>query len=146
MPGETVVLQAPGRYRLVVPARTLLVAIAGGIFHVNKSFPLPLALPALRRVAAKCQTVPDRQVLVVGHTDTSGTPDSNDPLSLERAESIVALYSDDVDLWLGRYDRAAVADGKWGAFEDTQMLSALPTFRLRDRALPPVEGSSKLAV
>lgn len=138
-PGETVALEAPGWYRLVVPAQTLLMAIVGGIFQVNKSFPLPLALPALRRVAAKCQTVPERPVLVVGHTDTSGTPDINDPLSLERAESIVAMYSDDVNTWLGRYNQAAVAEGKWGDFEDMQMLSALPTFRVRDRRLAPID-------
>ena len=42
---------------------------------------------------------PDKEVLILGHTDTSGDDDSNFELSKKRAMAIKAIISKDKDLW-----------------------------------------------
>jgi hypothetical protein len=64
-------------------------------------------------------------VLVVGHTDTSGTPDYNDVLSNERAEAVAAYLQDHVDDWLAWYGAGKPAEKRWGIREDKFMLSHL---------------------
>ncbi len=130
---ETTTLPSNQRHTLTVFPRTRLLSIIGGCFSTNKSFPLPATRSGLRRVAAKCLENPGDEVLIVGHTDTSGTPDVNDPLSLERAKSIKALLEKDLDTWLGFYEDAALDGGVWGSEEDTLMLGSLVDFPQRPR-------------
>jgi outer membrane protein OmpA-like peptidoglycan-associated protein len=77
-------------------------------------------------------------MLVVGHTDTAGKPSFNDPLSLERAESLKDYLTDNVDGWLKWY-ATSVSDGKrWGAIEDRSMIAALPDAASREKTESPV--------
>jgi outer membrane protein OmpA-like peptidoglycan-associated protein len=96
-------------------------------FETAKSFPLPAdgSLDTFRKIAALSNKEPDRQLLILGHTDTAGTDSYNVKLSNERALSIRAYLLNDVDSWYAWYSNAD-AQKKWGLREDQYMLSALP--------------------
>jgi len=98
--------------------------VKGLLFDTNKSFVVPEAIPEMRALKEMYDENPGAKLLVVGHTDTSGEPSVNDPLSFERAESVGAFLADDVDIWLSRYDSGS-SSRRWGADEDLRMLSAL---------------------
>lgn len=89
--------------------------------HFGTDRDLPLAasmamLPEVRSVYGRCRPC---KVLVVGHTDTSGTPAHNEALSLRRAEVVRALLIGDVDDWLGRFESG------WGKAEVESLIDAL---------------------
>jgi outer membrane protein OmpA-like peptidoglycan-associated protein len=96
-------------------------------FETAKSFPLPAdgSLDTFRKIAALSNKEPERQLLILGHTDTAGTDSYNIKLSNERALSIRAYLLNDVDSWYAWYSNAD-AQKKWGLREDQYMLSALP--------------------
>lgn len=123
-------------HTLVVQPRTILARIRGMLFDTNKSFLRPSALTHLVRLTALYQQHPNSTVLVVGHTDTSGEPDYNDPLSLERAEAMAAFLHDDPDPWLAWYEADKPSPKRWGAHEDGLMLDAV-----LERTSEEVEGS-----
>jgi outer membrane protein OmpA-like peptidoglycan-associated protein len=77
--------------------------LLGMFFELNKNFLLPTALPSLSQIKALYDQNPNSQLLVVGHTDTSADPATNDPLSVERAEAVAQYLAEDVDAWLARY-------------------------------------------
>lgn len=94
-------------------------------FETDKSFPLPTALETFKKVAAFANKEPNRILLVVGHTDTTGTPSHNLSLSDERAKSIAAYLRNDTAAWMKMFD-AGTTGKKWGMREDMHMLHALP--------------------
>jgi outer membrane protein OmpA-like peptidoglycan-associated protein len=108
--------------RISVQPRVILARVLGLIFETNKSFVLPTALPDLKGLRALSDEDPDSELLIVGHTDTSADAATNDPLSLERAESVVAYLKQDIDTWLGRYEDKTPkprrflppSQGQWG--------------------------------
>jgi outer membrane protein OmpA-like peptidoglycan-associated protein len=120
-------------------------------FNTNKTFLLPTALPAIRKLRALYEDNAPCQLLVVGHADTRGGKPFNDKLSLERAEATVAFLKDDVDGWFKFYSDPD-AKKQWGKTEDHLMISALPdyvdkpkkedevTFFQRTRNLKKVDG------
>jgi outer membrane protein OmpA-like peptidoglycan-associated protein len=108
------------------PPGVTCVRLLGMFFDTNKNFLLPIALRGLRRVVEIYEETPEAEVLIVGHTDTSGDAAFNDKLSLERAESMLAYLKDDVDTWLKRYDKSVPEKKRWGAVEDELMLEAMP--------------------
>jgi len=59
-------------------------------FVADQAVLLPGEDQRLRAIADLLKNVPDRDLLVVGHTAAVGTPDGQEKLSLERALSIVA--------------------------------------------------------
>ncbi|MGE0325797.1 MAG: OmpA family protein [Polyangiaceae bacterium] len=99
--------------------------LLGMFFDTNKNFLLPGAIPALRNIKRLYDRNPKSTLLVVGHTDTSGEPSYNDPLSLERAESVAQYLTDDVDAWLKRYGQGVAEKKRWGQAEDLLMIEAL---------------------
>lgn len=105
-----------------------LARLRGTVFETNKSFLLPASVAELARIGDVYANVEPAELLVVGHTDTTGEPDINDPLSLERAKSTAAYLADDVDAWLDCYGSSVPALRRWGAHEDRLMLEALPDF------------------
>jgi outer membrane protein OmpA-like peptidoglycan-associated protein len=125
---QTLSLQPP-----VVQARLL-----GMGFDTNKSFLLPSALPDLVLMKQLYDENPDSDLLIVGHTDATGEPSVNDPLSLERAESMAAYLKDDADTWLERYGTSVPEKRRWGSNEDFLMLSSLPDFLDRPEDEDPV--------
>lgn len=103
----------------------LLARLIGMFFDTNKNFLLPTALPSIKQVRSLYEQHPKSVLLVVGHTDTSGEPSINDPLSVERAESVAAYLTDDVPAWLDRYGSGVSPSKRWGAHEDRLMIGAV---------------------
>src|SRR3954470_17462709 len=104
---------------------TRRVRLVGMFFDLNKCFLLPTSMHGIKEIKALYDQHPDSNLLVVGHTDTSGKDDYNLKLSLERAEAVSAFLTDDADAWLKFFDNPA-AEKKWGLREVQAMLSALP--------------------
>ena len=103
------------------------VRLVGMSFALNKAFLLPEAMEGIRLLAHMYEKLEDAELLVVGHTDTSGRSSRNRSLSLQRAESIIQFVTDDVDGWYAYYTKATDYSRRWGNAEDLAMLSVLPT-------------------
>ncbi|MDP9150094.1 MAG: hypothetical protein M3O36_09160 [Myxococcota bacterium] len=116
----------------------LRVRLIGGFFDSNKCFVLPAGLQGVRGIVSMYQQRNPSKLLLVGHTDTTGTPDSNDVLSLERAEALRAYLANDVDSWLAWYDAVEPAQKRWGTPEDRAMIGALPDADQRGPGEAPV--------
>lgn len=61
---------------------------SGILFDVNKSDIQPAAAQNLTNLAAILQKYPDTDILVEGHTDSSGSAEYNMQLSINRAQSV----------------------------------------------------------
>lgn len=109
-----------------IPTRVIRVLLTGFLFDTNKSFLLPGAMKGIRRLKEAYDEVSQPQVLVVGHTDTVGTPQSNVTLSEERAAAIADFLQDHVDAWLAWYGPGKPPGKVWGDHEDQLMLTVLP--------------------
>jgi len=123
--GEPLQVPLGTRTTVQLPPRAFRARLAGMLFEISKSFLLPDALRGIRQVKSFYDRFPTLQVLVVGHTDTSGTPDYNLPLSQERAAAVAAYLQDDVDHWLAWYGAGKPSEKRWGIREDKWMLSHL---------------------
>ena len=121
-PLPEVALQGKTPHTLVVQPRVGRLRIVGMVFDTNKAFILPDALGLLRDVAAAYGDHPGATMLVIGHTDTTGEPELNDPLSLDRARAVSAYLTDDVDAWLAFYGDDVSASQRWGDREDALLL------------------------
>ena len=114
--------EKPPQVRLLgaVP-RCELAQLRGLLFETNKAFLVPEAIAALKDIRQIYERHSGSELLVVGHTDTTGTPDINDPLSFERAKATLAYLQDDVDTWLTFYQTNMPAARRWGEPEDARM-------------------------
>ncbi len=112
--------------------------LTGMLFDTNRSFLLPVSLESIAELRALYERCTPCQLLVVGHTDTSGQAAYNEALSLERARSVLEYLKDDVDAWLARFDSNPPAGGRWGAVEDLHMIRALADSHTRPPGLDPV--------
>lgn len=110
---------------LSVQARAVQARLFGLFFETNKSFLLPGTIPSIRQIKELYDENPDSKLLIVGHTDTTGEPSLNDPLSLERAESVAAYLQDRVEVWVGRYSTSVSEGRRWGRREDAGMIKSL---------------------
>ncbi len=78
--------------RVQESARGLIVTLPGSIyFDVNKTEVKPAMRERLSQIARALATVPDRHILVEGHTDSTGGDDYNLKLSRLRAESVRSI-------------------------------------------------------
>lgn len=111
---------------VVAKPRAKCVRLYGALFALNKSFLLPSALEGVRLLEHMYATMPGAEILVVGHTDTTGSATRNQSLSLQRAESVLAYCRDDVEAWYANYSTGMDHSRRWGPAEDLAMLSALP--------------------
>jgi outer membrane protein OmpA-like peptidoglycan-associated protein len=122
----SVVLAPPAAAQLrmvgAVP-ESVMVRVRGLVFEKNKSFVLPSAIDGLAAARELYDRFDPGELLIVGHADTTGEPNVNDPLSLERAKSVQAFLEDDADAWLQSYDKSG--QGRWGPREDGLMLRAV---------------------
>lgn len=87
--------------RIVLQPRVVLARLLGMWFDTSKCFLIPTARPTLPRLQSIYDRNPNTHLLVVGHTDLAGQPSYNDPLSVERAKSILAYLTNDVEAWYG---------------------------------------------
>ena len=102
-----------------------VVRLMGAFFETNKSFLLPDGVRSLADIEDVYSDNNPSQLLIVGHTDTTGDAATNDPLSLERATNTLAFLRDDVDAWLEMYEGSVPAVRRWGSREDQAMLGAV---------------------
>jgi len=67
-----------------------IITLSGAVlFETGKIALLPIAQQALDRVAEVLKEVPDdRQIIVIGHTDSRGSDTANEKLSLDRAAAV----------------------------------------------------------
>jgi outer membrane protein OmpA-like peptidoglycan-associated protein len=98
-----------------------LAQVKGLLFDTNKAFLVPEAITSLKDIRAIYERHNGSDLLVVGHTDTTASPSTNDPLSLERAKSTLAYLQDDVDGWLSFYETSVPEERRWGEEEDARM-------------------------
>jgi outer membrane protein OmpA-like peptidoglycan-associated protein len=111
--------------QLSVQPHTTLVRLVGMNFDTDKSFLLPTALPAMRRIKDLYAEHRDDMLFIVGHADAAGGVAHNETLSLERAASVLAYLSDDVDSWIAQYSDSVSQNKRWGKGEDKLMLRGL---------------------
>jgi outer membrane protein OmpA-like peptidoglycan-associated protein len=79
VPGATVDRQGEG----------IIVKFDSGIlFDIDKTDVKPLAQTNLKKLAASLQNNPQTDILIVGHTDSTGTVPHNMDLSIKRARSV----------------------------------------------------------
>ncbi len=100
--------------------------LVGACFALNRAFMLPQALEGARILRHIYDEGSFTEILLVGHTDSTGSIPRNLELSLERAMSVAAFLRDDVEHWLGFYDSSVAATRRWGEAEDLAMLASLP--------------------
>jgi hypothetical protein len=115
--------------------RVTLARLKGMFFETNKSFLLPASTAVFDRLRQIYADNDPSELLVVGHTDTTGEPSVNDPLSLERADNTAAFLKDDVDAWLAMYETSVPEKRRWGSDEDQAMVFSMADFATR----PPDE-------
>ncbi len=114
--------------------------LRGLLFDLNKTFLLPTALEGLEGFRDLAQEMGPAHLLIVGHTDTSGEPSVNDPLSKKRAESLQQYLERDVDAWLENYSGSGA--GVWGNREDRLMIRGLCDAEVRKRQAAGAESRS----
>ncbi|MGC4086916.1 MAG: hypothetical protein QM756_03250 [Polyangiaceae bacterium] len=112
---------------LSIQPRVQVARLFGMFFDTNKSFLLPLAISGVRAVKRLYDENPNSKLLIVGHTDTTADASVNDPLSLERADSMAAFLKDDVAAWFKRYSSSILESHRWGTKEDLAMIESLRT-------------------
>jgi len=131
-------LYAEGLRTLSVQPFVARARLIGGFFDTSKCFVLPSGLEGVRGIVRMAGDYPGAKILLVGHTDTSGQPGYNDPLSLERAEALKDCLVQNVDGWLKWYKSSVSQDKRWGGVEDCDMILALPDAFSRDKSETPV--------
>ncbi|MEM7157971.1 MAG: carboxypeptidase regulatory-like domain-containing protein [Myxococcota bacterium] len=124
-PLPEIALSSETPHTVVLQPRVTRARLVGGLFDTNKAFLLPDALRHVRSIRSLYDQHPDAELLLVGHTDTSGEIPYNETLSLERAESMKAYLTDDVDAWLDWYGSGKPSSKRWGEMEDRMMLEAV---------------------
>lgn len=107
-----------------LPPRVFRGHVHGAMFDLDKSFVLPDAVSCMREVKAFYAEHPGFSVLIVGHTDRTGSEEHNRKLSEERARAVAAFLTEDVDTWVGFYERGN-AGRPWGRLEDQHMLATI---------------------
>jgi hypothetical protein len=68
---------------------------------------------------------PKTVAFIVGHTDISGKREHNRKPSLERAQSVTAYLTDDLDAWLTQFEDGPRTGLKRGAAEEKMMIQSL---------------------
>ena len=89
-------------------AETGRVALYGLFFDTGKADVKPESKPALAEIIKLLNGEPSMRLLVVGHTDTVGSPQGNQELSLRRAQSVVDTLVKGRGIDAGRLQAAGV--------------------------------------
>ena len=118
---------------LSVQPLVIVVRMLGEHFDVDKCFLLPKALAGIQELVRLHREYELTDLLIVGHTDTSGAEDYNLDLSLERTSAMRAYLVNDADHWLTWYGSDKSWSKRWGSTEDNYMIGAL----VADTSYPP---------
>lgn len=74
--------------------RGMLVTLGDVLFELNRSEVKPGAMDSLRKLADFMRQNPERNVLIEGYTDSTGSAAYNEALSQRRAESVAKVLTD----------------------------------------------------
>src|SRR5690606_12855133 len=77
--------------------------LRGYMFDTNKYFLLPTAMDSLRAYRQSALTKGPANLILVGHTDTTGEKSYNQTLGEKRAVAVKQLLEGKVDDWLDYY-------------------------------------------
>jgi hypothetical protein len=124
-PSPVVEVAAGRPHTIVVQPRVVCARLLQMLFETDKTFLLPTVFEHIRSIRQLYEEMPGATILIVGHTDATGDPSVNDPLSLRRAESVRAFLCDDVDAWLDNYAPSVPVARRWGAAEDQLILQTV---------------------
>lgn len=80
-------------------------------FDFDFSFVRPEAKPIIREIVDGINGDPARQVLIIGHTDRSGSSRYNDGLSRRRARTVFSYVTNDVQGWMDLLGQMLDANG-----------------------------------
>jgi outer membrane protein OmpA-like peptidoglycan-associated protein len=126
-PLQRFTLQGGTQFTLVIGRAVRRVRLVGMFFDTDKCFLRPSAMAGIRGIKQEFDQHPKSNLLIVGHTDTSGKDDHNLKLSVERAKAVEAFLTDDVDAWVAHFgDESGRVSNTWSTTEVQAMLSALP--------------------
>ena len=114
------------QYTIVLVSAVQRIRLIGMFFDLNKCFLLPSAMGGIRAIKRQYDAHPKANILVVGHTDTSGKDDYNLTLSLERADAVAAYLTDAKAAWVAFFSDKKAQEKRWGALEVQHMLTVLP--------------------
>ncbi|MGL1937239.1 MAG: peptidoglycan-binding protein [Fibrobacterales bacterium] len=86
-----------------LPLNIDIVEIADSLFNSNSAVPCldpeGLLIASIQATLKHAQEWPDKELVIYGHTDTSGENDINFPLSEKRAQAFKALLMNDDSCW-----------------------------------------------
>lgn len=86
-----------------LPLTIDIIEAADKLFNTNSAIPCldsdGLLVASIQKSLEHSNEWPDKEIVVYGHTDTSGDNSVNFPLSEKRAKALKALLSNDADLW-----------------------------------------------
>ena len=85
-----------------LPPRVFRGHVSGYLFDSDKTFLLPNALGCAKELLALCDEHPTTSMLVIGHTDDTGSEEHNRALSEERAIVVAAFLAKDRPEFPGR--------------------------------------------
>ena len=118
--------------------QTVMARLTGLLFDTNKTFIKNKTLENFKKIRTMYHNNNPSQLLIVGHTDTTGTASVNDPLSLKRSESVAQFLNDDVEAWFKNYSSSVPFKERWGASEDFEMIKAMPNFKEKNNTEDPI--------
>ncbi|MBN1552285.1 OmpA family protein [bacterium] len=111
--------------KISIQQPVVMARMKGLYFDTMKCFLLPEAIEPLRLINNIYKDNSDSKLLIIGHTDTSGKQTYNDQLSIDRAESVAAYLTDNIDAWIPWYDESIDDGRRWGKHENNQMLDTV---------------------
>jgi hypothetical protein len=125
-------------HRITVVGGPVLARVFGKAFATNRSLLLSGAAKRMTRIRAMLTQLGSTELLIVGHCDTTGQDRTNDPLSLERAQTTLAFIKDDKQAWLDMFGDKAPAGRRWADPEDQELIKAAAGFESRPEGQDPV--------
>ena len=128
----TVFLDEP--HTIILQPRVVQLVLHGMSFETSKCFLLPSAIGGIEFIVEHSRERPTNDLLIVGHTDTSGARSYNTTLSLERAKAAVAYMRRNVEAWYALYGQEQPNEKRWGKHEDDLMIGAIA--ERKQEALP----------
>ncbi len=89
------------------------------LFDTNRSIVKPAFMPEVQRVADFMNTYPKATAVIEGHTDNRGEADYNMDLSQRRADAVVAVLADEMDVDRDRLTAKGYGETQPRATNDT---------------------------
>lgn len=99
---EVSALFAPGEAQVYKKGTQLVLRLRSLQFPVGSAVVLPESYPILAKVQQAIRSFDDPQVIVEGHTDSTGSAEVNDRISQQRADAVLAYLVNNMTVDAGR--------------------------------------------